>query len=58
MLSPDDDDLLTTRFPERYQMLHIQPGQATSHITTKNQILYLMNTKLHLQFVCPCLQEY
>ena len=37
MLSPDYDDLLTTRFPERYQMLHIQPGQATSHITTKTK---------------------
>ena len=50
IISSDDDDLPLSVVPEREQMLHIQNVQATRHHKNSNQISYLMNTTLHLQF--------
>ena len=51
-----DDYFPPPRVPEREHMLNIQNGQVTGHDNSSNQILYLMNTTLHLQFGQPCLQ--
>ena len=57
MVTTDDDDFPLPRVSVQEQMLHIQPGQVTSHNHNMNQILYVMNTALQLQFGRPCLQD-
>ena len=55
IISPDDDDLPPTRVLTWYQMVQIQPVQVTRYHNNRNQILYLINTMSHFQFVHPYL---